>query len=285
MARIGFVTCVELGRACMEAVLADGGTFSLAVTLDDAVAPDKSGRITLDDLAERHEFPLLKVRNINDQEVIEALRDAALDWLLIIGWSQIARRDVLECSKQGVLGMHPTLLPEGRGRASVPWAILKGLSETGVTLFKLDEGVDTGPIVDQIRIPIEASESATTLYSKVADAHVELMRDVWPRLVSGGITLEPQDEERATCWPGRRPEDGELRPETMRGSDVDRFVRALSRPYPGAFVRLDDGRTLRIWDGRFEGRSVPGSETFPVSTRDGTYYATDFVLEGAREQS
>ena len=101
--------------------------------------------------------------------------------------------------------MHPTLLPQGRGRAAIPWAILKALPETGVTLFQLDEGVDTGPIIAQKVLPIAANETATTLYERVADAHRSLIGQVWPNLPSGNVQRRIQDESQATIWPGRTP--------------------------------------------------------------------------------
>src|SRR5262249_6026267 len=156
MLRFGFVTCVQLGLTCMQAIYESGGKLEFAGTLQDDQARAKSGRVYLDEFCARHAIPLCKFRNINDALAIDAIRAASVDWVFIIGWSQIARRPVLDATRQGVLGMHPSLLPIGRGRAAVPWAILLGLQETGVTLFQLDEGVDTGPIVAQVRIPVDA---------------------------------------------------------------------------------------------------------------------------------
>ena len=134
--KIAFCTCVQLGKSCIEEVLRIGGHFDLFITLKDEQARQKSGRIYLDELAQRENTPLLKIRHINDPEVLEALAQYEIDWLFIIGWSQIAGEKVLAAPSQGIIGMHPTLLPLGRGRAAIPWAILKGLPETGVTMFK-----------------------------------------------------------------------------------------------------------------------------------------------------
>lgn len=243
--RAAFVTAVELGRACLEEIHALGGSLELVVTLADDFGKKKSGRVHFDDLAAAHGTKLLKVRNINDAEAVAALRDARLDWLFIVGWSQIARPEVLSVASQGVLGIHPTLLPEGRGRAPIPWAILKGLERTGVTLFRLDAGVDSGPVAGQVQIPIEPGETATTLYAKVVAGHRALIRDCWPRLVAGALEFVPQDASRATYWPGRGPEDGRIDP-TASVDDAERLVRAVTRPYPGAFVD-HAGVRYRIW--------------------------------------
>lgn len=243
--RVGFVTCVELGLSCLREIVAAGGTLDCVVTLHDHIGVRKSGRVRLDDFCAEHGIPLFKIRHVNDADAVALLRARELDWLFIIGWSQIASADVLTAPRLGALGMHPTLLPEGRGRASIPWAILKGLDETGVTMFKLDEGVDTGPVLAQERIPVGAREVATTLYEKVARAHRSLMRRAWPKLVRGELALTAQDESRATYWPGRTHEDGRLDP-AMTVAEADALVRATTRPYPGAFLDRAGGR-LRVW--------------------------------------
>jgi len=245
--KFGFVTCVQLGLACMEEIYRVGGSLDLVITLRDDLARKKSGRIYVDDFCVGHGIEVVKIRHINDPEAIAAIREYDIDWLFIIGWSQIAGKEVLEAPKCGCLGMHPTLLPKGRGRAAIPWAILKGLEQTGVTLFKLDEGVDTGPILAQEIIPIGHRETATSLYQKVALAHRTLIGRVWTDLVNDRLKLHPQDNTQATEWPGRKPEDGVILPH-MTTVEVDRLVRAVTHPYPGAFVDIE-GQRYVLWFG------------------------------------
>lgn len=273
--RIGFVTCVELGRSCIEEVHAMGGAFDLFVTLDDHLATNKSGRVYLDDLAENSGTALAKIRHINDPDSVEAIRQADLDWLFIIGWSQIASAEVLSVPKRGVLGMHPTLLPVGRGRAAIPWAILNGLTKTGVTLFVLDEGVDSGPIVDQEEVVMSRQETAATLYPRIVDAHRQLIRRVWLDLVSGKVMLHPQDESNATYWAGRRPEDGEINL-GMTVEQVDRLVRATTRPYPGAFVNIGD-KIYTVWAGK-PSDNCHVREGISITCADGVYIGTEIEL-------
>jgi methionyl-tRNA formyltransferase len=245
MPRVGFVTCVQLGLSCMEAIYEAGGHLVFAGTLRDDRGVAKSGRIYLDDFCARHAIALAKFGNINDPEAIEAIRAANLDWLFIVGWSQIARSGVLQATRRGVLGIHPTLLPVGRGRAPVPWAILLGLEETGVTLFQLDEGVDSGPIAAQVRVPLAPRETATELYRKIVHAHRDVIHSSWPALMAGSLQLTPQDEAAATIWEARSPAQGRLDP-MMSVAEADRLVRAVTHPYPGAFIDID-GRRLRVW--------------------------------------
>lgn len=258
----------------MEEIVALGGDLKIVLTLPDDVAPKKSGRISLDEFCAQHGFPLRKVRNINETEAVDAIRRADLDWLFVLE-SQIVGNQVLVAPRLGCLGMHPALLPEGRGRAVIPWAILKGLDRTGLTLFKLDAGVDTGPIVEQVVISVERDETATALYGKMMDAHRTLIRLVWDDLLAGAVSLREQDDSVATVWPGRKPEDGRI-DETMSVAAVETLVRAVTHPYPGARWRDPAGRDLVVWSGhvqRSEERSAPDRI---ILLRDGSYVIDEF---------
>lgn len=270
--RFGFVTCVQLGLSCLEELQRLGARPDLLLTLQDDMARKKSGRVYLDEFAAASGAPLTKVRHINDDAARVAVAEAELDWLFIIGWSQIAGRDLLALPRHGCVGMHPTLLPAGRGRASIPWAIIKGLDETGVTMFVLDEGVDTGPIIAQEVIPLAPDETATTLYEKVDRAHITLMQQVWPLFEADSVRPEAQDESRATEWPGRRPEDGLIAPD-LATEEVDRLVRALSPPYPGARFVDPKGTT---WVVSPPDDSPPRSP-MTIATVDGCYTSTNHV--------
>jgi methionyl-tRNA formyltransferase len=243
--KIGFVTCVQLGLSCIEAIYSVGGKLDIAITLHDHKATNKSGRVYLDKFCNVHEVPLLKIDHINELSVVAAIKKMELDWLFIIGWSQIAGQELLDAPKNGVLGMHPTLLPEGRGRAAIPWAILKGLERTGVTLFKLDSGVDTGPIADQYEILLSPVITATELYKSVDHAHAELIKQVMPKILAGNLVLREQDDSRATLWPGRTPEDGVI-DLSASVSAADCLIRATTRPYPGAFFYENDKKVI-VW--------------------------------------
>jgi methionyl-tRNA formyltransferase len=249
----------------MQAIYDAGGELVFAGTLLDTLAQEKSGRVYLDSFCAHHSIPLVKFRNINDPDAVAAIRQANLDWLMIIGWSQIAKGEVLGAPRLGVLGIHPTLLPVGRGRAAVPWAILLNLTETGVTLFKLDGGIDTGPVIAQVRLSLDPRETSTSLYRRVNDAHRSLILENWSRIANGDVALVPQRESLATEWAGRRPEQGRLS-QDMSVEDADRLIRAVTRPYPGAFMDVD-GRRLRIWraeplTGAAAGEEIPRSVAF-----------------------
>jgi len=261
----------------MKAIYDAGGQLALAVTLPDDKAVSKSGRVYLDQFCYQYKVPLLKSPHVNDPEVIDAIKQAGIDWLFIVGWSQIAGARVLAAPRLGAFGMHPTLLPEGRGRAAIPWAILKDIRKTGVTLFKMDEGVDTGPIAIQVEIPIEPTTDATYLYSAVNLAHIGVIHEVIPKILCGELTLRDQDNTKATVWPSRKPEDGEI---DLSGSvfDAHRLIRAVTHPYPGAFFYRDAVKIV-VWSARLapvdESDTSVDSDVRRLRFRDGTLLIDD----------
>jgi methionyl-tRNA formyltransferase len=278
--KFGFITCVQLGLSCMEAIYDAGGQLALAVTLPDDKAISKSGRVYLDQFCCKHKVPLLKSPHVNAPEVVDAIKQAEIDWLFIVGWSQIAGARVLAAPRLGVFGMHPTLLPEGRGRAAIPWAILKDIRQTGVTLFKMDNGVDTGPIALQVEIPIEPTTDATYLYRAVEIAHIRVIHEVIPKIFCGKLTLRDQDNTKATVWPGRKPEDGEI---DLTGSvfDAHRLIRAVTYPYPGAFF-YQNARKIVVWSARLapvdESDTSVDSDVRMLSFRDGVLLLDDYQI-------
>lgn len=275
--KFAFVTCVQIGLSCMEAIYNVNGLLDLIISIPDEKAKKKSGRIYVDDFAAKHTISVIKSNHINDVEVIEAIKAYDIDWLFIIGWSQIASKEVIEAPKVGVIGAHPTLLPVGRGRAAIPWAIVKGLDVTGVSFFKMNEGVDTGLILRQEEVLIQTNETALTLYNKVNTAHETLIKKLFIDLQNNNIEGKVQDESKATYWEGRQPKDGELSL-TMTIDEVDRLVRATTKPYPGAFIIRNDKKII-IWKGIKSQEKIKTNVFHEIILEDGFFYATNFKVE------
>ncbi len=275
--KFAFVTCVQIGLSCMESIYQNSGKLDLIITIPDEKAKKKSGRVYVDDFAKKHNISVLKTNHINDNEAIEAIKEHEIDWLFIIGWSQIASENVIYAPKLGAIGAHPTLLPEGRGRAAIPWAIIKGLKRTGVTFFKMDKGVDTGLILGQEVIEINEKETARTLYNKVNLAHEDFIKILYEKLKNNEVVAIKQDDRKATYWEGRRPKDGELN-KSMTMSLVDRLVRGTTKPYPGAYFINDDAKVI-IWEGKTSKEKIKNDSFFELILLDGYYYATNFERE------
>jgi methionyl-tRNA formyltransferase len=245
-----------VGRRCLEASAEVGGEIVGIVTLPGPIDPDRSGQCSFDDVAARLGARLIETRDVNADDTAESVRTLEPDLIFVVGWSQLVREPFIATARSGVYGMHPTLLPRHRGRAPIPWAILCGLAKTGVTLFEItDPTADSGPIVGQVEVPIAPDETATSLFEQIAEAHVELIRAAVPRLVHGTAPRLAQDPLRASAWPKRTPADGIIDWETRAPYLYD-WVRAQTRPYPGAFT-FAGGEKVVVWRARPVGLDDP----------------------------
>lgn len=243
--RAVWVSFDTIGRDTLLAAREAGAEIVGVVTLPGPIDPNRSGQCSFDEVG----APLVETADVNAPETVEAVRVLRPDAIFVVGWSQLVRGDFIALAPAGVYGMHPTLLPRHRGRAPIPWAILSGLARTGVTLFEIvDPTADSGPIVGQAVVDVEPDETATTLFDKLARAHVELVRAFVPELAAGTVTKTPQDPSRASTWPKRTPADGIIDWETRAPYLYD-WVRAQTRPYPGAFTFLG-GEKVVVWRAR-----------------------------------
>ena len=244
--RVAWVSFDVIGHDCLEAAAACGAEVVAVVTLPGPVDPNRSGQCSFDDVAARLGARLVETRDVNAPETLAALREARPELIFVVGWSQLVRDEFIALAPGGVFGMHPTLLPRHRGRAPIPWTILSGLARTGVTLFEIaDATADSGPIVGQVEVPVAPDETATTLFDRLAAAHVELVRGHLPGLLAGTAPRLPQDPRRASAWQRRTPADGIIDWDTRAPYLYD-WVRAQTRPYPGAFTFLGDTRIV-VW--------------------------------------
>ena len=247
--RTVWVSFDTIGHDCLEAAANAGAEIVGVVTLPGPIDPRRSGQCAFDGIAERFDAALVETRDINAPDTLNAIRRLEPELIFVVGWSQLVHDPFIAIAREGVFGMHPTLLPRHRGRAPIPWAILTGLARTGVTLFEIvDAAADSGAIVGQVVVDIAPDETATTLFARLADAHVALVREFVPQLVTGTAPRIPQDPTRASAWPKRVPADGIIDWETRAPYLYD-WVRAQTRPYPGAFTYLGEDK-VTVWGAR-----------------------------------
>lgn len=247
--RTVWVSFDVMGRDCLEAAAEAGADVVGIVTLPGPIDPNRSGQCSFDEVAERLGARLVETSDVNAPETVEAVRALAAQLIFVVGWSRLVREDFLALAPGGIFGMHPSLLPRHRGRAAIPWAILSGLARTGVTLFEItDPTADAGPIVGQVAVEIGRDETASSLYDRLSRAHGDLIREYVPRLIAGTAPRVPQDGRRASAWPRRTPADGIIDWDTRAPYLYD-WVRAQTRPYPGAFTYLGGDRVV-VWRAR-----------------------------------
>ena len=195
-------------------------------------------------LASEHGLPIRTPVSLRDEAVLDELRATAVELIVLADYGRIIPAAVLELPAHGALNIHPSLLPRHRGAAPVVGAILAGDPVTGVTVMRMDEGLDTGPILAQAEVPLEGTEVTPELEARLAELGADLLLEHLPAWLDGSLTARPQPTEGATLTRMLRREDGRLDP--GRGADeLERQVRAY-QPWPGSFLE-HDGSRLKIW--------------------------------------
>lgn len=179
----------------------------------------------------------------------DVIKDINPDIILIMGWYYMVPKKIRELAKYGAWGIHASMLPDYAGGAPLVWAIINGERETGITLFRLDEGVDDGDIISQEKIKIEEDDSIKEVYEKVTVVSKKILLNALQN--SSSIVFTPQDKSKLKIYPQRKPDDGELNL-TKSSKELYDFIRAQSSPYPGAFIRTIDGKKLIIEKARIQ---------------------------------
>lgn len=169
------------------------------------------------------------------------------DVIIAAGWYYMIPKRVREIPKHGVWGLHSSLLPDYAGGAPLVWAIINGEKKTGVTLFKIDKGVDDGDIIFQSEIEIKNEDHIRHVLKKVT---IESKKILIKALKSKHLTYKPQDKSKIKIYPQRKPEDGEINWE-WPPTRIKNFIRAQSRPYPGAWSIINN-RKVFFWETNYE---------------------------------
>ncbi len=244
--RIGWMSHHVEGVKPLKTILAFGFTIHAIITLHDELAAKKSGAANFNGIAAKHNIQLHHIRNVNDPMSIKLLVDLNLDLLFVVGWSQILHPPALQSARIGCFGAHASLLPANRGSAPINWALINGATQTGNTLMRLSDGVDAGDIVTQKLISISQFDNVATLYDRVAETNCEMIMELLTRISSGNrLQTWAQKETGSSLLPRRRPEDGFIN-WAQPAQRIYDFIRALTRPYPGAFSWANDERVV-IW--------------------------------------
>lgn len=221
------------GVNCLDEILNNGGNVTAVWTIDKSLSTNISDYAEFEDITQKCRVPLYESKKIDDTAIAK-IQELNPDIIFVFGWSQLLPNELLNIPPKGCIGMHPTLLPRGRGRAAIPWALIKGLDKTGLTMFYLSEGADTGDIIGQKEIAIEFEDNAESLYNKVISAGRNLISEHLPKFENDTAPRIKQDDKKATLWPKRRPDDG-LIDWNKSPIEIYNWIRGLSHPYPGAF--------------------------------------------------
>ena len=211
MLKIVFISGVKFGYDLLEHILQKNWKISTIISYAPELKKNYSDFADFDSLAEKYNVKNKKVKKINDAENIDFLKKLNPDLILVMGWSQLLNNDIIKIPKIGIIGSHPTQLPKFRGRAPIPWTIIKGLKNSALTFFYIQDGIDNGDIVDQQTFEVQNNDDASSLYEKITDLGKNMIEKNLSLLEKGTIIRKKQNEEEfIENWPKRSPSDGEI---------------------------------------------------------------------------
>ena len=234
----------NIGCTGLRALQAAGFDIAAVFTHKDDPSEQRFFSSVAECCAEQ-DLPVFATEEVNHPLWIERIREIKPDLIFSFYYRDLLSQELLDIPAMGAYNLHGSLLPRYRGRAPANWVLVKGEKETGVTLHQMTCRPDAGAIVAQLKVMIANDETALSLHNKLDQAAAHLLQDILPRFLTRQIPLTPQDENQASYFGRRTAADGQLfwqRP----AQELDCLIRAVTRPYPGAFTYAGD-RKLTIW--------------------------------------
>ncbi|MDO8423213.1 MAG: formyltransferase [Parvibaculum sp.] len=275
----------EVGHACLKMLLEHGETIAALFTHEDD-ADERQWFSSCAVLARANGIPVYTVEPREGGEVERVIAAIAPDLILSFYYRKMIPERILKLARLGAFNMHGSLLPRYRGRAPLNWAIIKGETETGVTLHVMVKAADAGDMIDWEAVPIGPDETAGEVASRIPAAAVAIVVRQIDALKAGTAPRHKQDESKVTYFGIRTPEDGHIDWSQTSRQVVD-LVRAVTVPFPGAFTSLG-ARRVMVWQARaVEGHGQVGEvlsvSPFVVATGDGAVRLEHFGFEGESE--
>lgn len=250
--RVVFMGTPDFAVGTLQAILDAGHEVVGVVT-----QPDKSkGRskalipTPVKALALEYGLEVYQPVRIRNEEAIAKVREMKPDVIVVVAFGQIIPKEILDMAPYGCLNVHASLLPAYRGAAPIQWAVLNGDKETGVTIMRMDEGLDTGDMITKVVVPLDEKETSETLFDKLAREGAKLLVETLPLVASGEAVYEKQPAESTTPYACMiKKQMGEV-DWSRSAAELERLVRGMNS-WPSAYTNLD-GKTLKIWDSHVE---------------------------------
>jgi len=287
--RIVFAGTPAFAASALQALIGAGHEIALVLTRQDQPAgrglklvASEVGR-----LAGQARLPLLQPQTLKDAQLQARLRSVGAHAMVVAAYGLILPRVVLELFPQGCINIHASLLPRWRGAAPIQRAILAGDRDTGISIMRMEEGLDTGPVYLMKSIPIAAEDTAGTLHDKLAVLGARCIAEALPAIADGTLEAMPQSEAGVTYAPKIAKEEAAI-DWRLAAVDIDRTVRAFN-PFPGAHSMLR-GEPLKLWRAAVVSGSpaAPGTilhadaQGIVVACGNGTLCATELQRAGGR---
>ncbi|MBO6102084.1 MAG: formyltransferase [Opitutales bacterium] len=280
--KVVFFGFSDVGYKSLKLLL-DRGCAVPAVFTHDTDPHEKQWFETCESLALKNSIPVYKPKSLKAPEWAELVKSLEPDLILSLYYRNFIPPAVFESAKLGAYNMHGSYLPRYRGRAPLNWSIINGETYCGVSLHVLEEGFDTGDIVDRQKVEIGPEDYVGDVLPKISAAAVDVLSRSLDSLLGGSPKLEKQDASKATYFGKRTPEDGRI-DFSKSAREVFNLIRGVSRPFPGAFFERDGVRRT-IWRAQilpesaagFEPGRIVSEKPLKIACKDYLILATDFV--------
>lgn len=245
--KIVYMGTPDFSVGALEALIQAGHEITAVVTQPDK-PKGRSGQMQFTPVKEcalKHGLPVFQPVRIREAEAVEELRRYEADIFVVAAFGQILTKEILEMPRFGSVNIHASLLPKYRGAAPINWVIINGEKETGVTIMQMDEGIDTGDMLAKAVVPIEAKETAESLFDKLADVGARLIVETLPKLEKGELTPVPQDHAQSSHTRMMKKSLGKI-DWNMDAASIERLVRGLNS-WPSAYTYYE-GKSLKLWN-------------------------------------
>jgi methionyl-tRNA formyltransferase len=286
--RVIFAGTPEFAATALQAVLAAGHDVPLVLTQPDRPAGRGMAMqaSAVKQLALKQGLPLYQPSSLKSGELRQPILEAKPDLMVVAAYGLILPQAALDIPRLGCVNIHASLLPRWRGAAPIQRAILAGDSETGVTIMRMEAGLDTGPMLLRESLAIAEGDTAATLHDKLAELGARLIVEALPRLERGELAGEIQPSDGVCYAP--KLEKAEAALDWRRPAvELDRAVRAFN-PFPGAFGQVD-GQVIKVWRAeRVSGQGVPGivlaagADGIVVACGEGALCLTELQKSGGK---
>ncbi len=291
--RIVFMGTPEFSVPVLEALVREGHEILAAVTQPDK--PRGRGRaMVMPPVKERalsYHIPVYQPVKVRDPEFIKVLKGLEPDIMVVVAFGQILPKAVLEIPPMGCVNIHASLLPRYRGAAPIQWAVIDGEKETGVTTMMMDEGLDTGDMLEKTVVRLAEDETGDSLHDKLSLAGADLIISTLRKIQEGTAVRTPQTDE-GTCYAKMLKKSMGDIDWTMDAAAIERLVRGLNS-WPGTYTRWN-GRTLKIWKAAVVDRDYEGQcgqvvfrdrQTILVKTGKGALSLLELQPEGKKRMA
>ncbi len=256
--KVIFMGTPDFSVNTLEEIIKAGHEVVLVVSQPDkAVGRSKALKYTpVKECALSHGIEVYQPQKIRTEESIEYLRKYNADIFIVEAFGQIIPKAILDMPRFGCVNVHASLLPKYRGAAPIQWAVINGEKTTGVTIMRMDEGIDTGDMIMKQEVELDAEETGGSLFDKLAETGAKLCVKAMEAIENGTAVYTPQDDSLATHTGKIKKEMGSI-DWSMDAEVIERLIRGLN-PWPSAYTRLDD-KNLKIWKAKVVSHEVKAS--------------------------